>query len=64
MPIRNPFRRAGGAETLDGSRNGAERGFSNTSGGGTKPLDIKEPIEYKLSGESLLHPVWTLSRAL
>lgn len=50
MPLRNPFRRAGGVETLHGSRPAPERGFSNTSGGGTKPLDIaKEPTEYKLS---------------
>ncbi|KAF2735480.1 hypothetical protein EJ04DRAFT_563344 [Polyplosphaeria fusca] len=50
MPIRNPFRRAGGAEVLDGEqRTGAERGFQKTPVAGTHPLEIKEPIEYKLS---------------
>lgn len=49
MPIRNPFRRAGGAETLEDARSGAERGFFNSPGSGSKPVEIKEPTEYKLS---------------
>ena len=53
MPIRNPFRRAPGAEALDdGQRDAAERGFQNTAIGGPRPIEIKEPTEYKLSGKS------------
>ena len=52
MPIRNPFRRAGGAETVEENRSGPERGFfNNVTGSGSKPVEIKEPVEYKLSGE-------------
>lgn len=64
MPIiRNPFRTRtiGGVEPQDENRpisqqrNGAERnGFQQTSVVGTKPVDIKEPTEYKLSGMSQL----------
>jgi len=51
MPIRNPFRRApGGVEPQDeNQRPGADRGFQQTPVAGTKPVDIKEPTEYKLS---------------
>lgn len=53
MPLRNPFRRAGGVEVLDDSQRGAaERGFQNTAVSGAKPVQIKEPAEYKLSGKS------------
>lgn len=52
MPIRNPFRRAGGAEIVDdGQRGPAEAGFKTTAVTGSKPLQIKEPTEYKLSGK-------------
>ncbi|ORY09063.1 hypothetical protein BCR34DRAFT_382840 [Clohesyomyces aquaticus] len=50
MPIRNPFRRAGGADVVDDTqRNGPERAFQNTPVAGSKPVDVKEPTEYKLS---------------
>lgn len=52
MPLRNPFRRAGGVEVLDDSqRPAAERGAQNTAVAGSRPLQIKEPAEYKLSGK-------------
>ncbi|KAJ4301828.1 hypothetical protein N0V90_003924 [Kalmusia sp. IMI 367209] len=44
MPIRNPFRRTPGVEVVDDA---AER--KNAANSGTKPLQIKEPTEYKLS---------------
>ncbi|KAF2019029.1 hypothetical protein BU24DRAFT_405748 [Aaosphaeria arxii CBS 175.79] len=50
MPIRNPFRRAGGVEVIDeNQRPSADRGFQNTAVNGTNPVQIKEPTEYKLS---------------
>ncbi|KAF2120446.1 hypothetical protein BDV96DRAFT_609683 [Lophiotrema nucula] len=50
MPIRNPFRRTGGAEVIEGEqRPGSARGFTGTPVAGTPPLQIKEPTEYKLS---------------
>ncbi|KAH7130588.1 hypothetical protein B0J11DRAFT_255327 [Dendryphion nanum] len=50
MPIRNPFRRTAGAEAVDEQqRNAADRDFQNTPVGGAKPLQIKEPAEFKLS---------------
>jgi len=50
MPIRNPFRRAGAPETLDDDpRIASERGTQGPPG--TKPLQIKDPAEYKLSGK-------------
>jgi hypothetical protein len=53
MPIRNPFRRAGAPEAVDDSqRSAAEGGFKDTTVSGTKPLQIKDPAEYKLSGEA------------
>ncbi|PVH96425.1 hypothetical protein DM02DRAFT_119561 [Periconia macrospinosa] len=51
MPIRNPFRRAGAADMLE-DRPAAERGTQvsvNTTSTGAKPLQAKEPAEYKLS---------------
>jgi hypothetical protein len=60
MPIRNPFRRAPGGEVIDDAqRSAAERGFQNTAVAGAKPIQIKEPPEYKLSGMwcSELHTV-------
>jgi hypothetical protein len=52
MPIRNPFRRAGVPEAVDeNQRNAAENGFKDTTVSGAKPLTIKDPAEYKLSGE-------------
>jgi hypothetical protein len=54
MPIRNPFRRAGVPEAVDESqRNAAENGFKDTTVSGAKPLQVKDPAEYKLSGETL-----------
>jgi hypothetical protein len=56
MPIRFPFRRAGPAETVDDNRRRAsESSFEKTPVSGTKPKDIKEPVEYKLSGMSETH---------
>jgi hypothetical protein len=53
MPIRNPFRRAGAPEVVEeGQRNLAENGFKDTTVSGAKPLQIKDPAEYKLSGEA------------
>lgn len=53
MPIRNPFRRAGAPDqTEDAQRNAPENGFKDTTVSGAKPLQIKDPIEYKLSGEN------------
>jgi hypothetical protein len=53
MPIRNPFRRAGAAEVVDESqRSAAENGFKDTTVSGAKPLQVKDPAEYKLSGEA------------
>jgi hypothetical protein len=54
MPIRFPFRRAGPADA--NQPNTAESKFENTAVSGTKPKDIKEPVEYKLSGEHLPLP--------
>jgi hypothetical protein len=55
MPIRNPFRRAPGASEVvdENQRNAAENGFKDTTVSGAKPLQIKDPAEYKLSGEAL-----------
>ena len=53
MPIRNPFRRAGIPEPVDeAQRSAPENGFKNTAVSGTQPLQIKDPVEYKLSGET------------
>lgn len=50
MPIRNPFRRAGVPEQIDEvQRSTAENGFKDTTVSGTKPLQLKDPAEYKLS---------------
>lgn len=52
MPIRNPFRRAGAPEVLDeNQRNPAENGFKDTTVSGSKPVQIKDSAEYKLSGK-------------
>jgi len=57
MPIRNPFKRgAGGFETTEGippdPTENASNGFQKTNVVGAKPIDIKEPPEYKLSGKT------------
>lgn len=53
MPIRNPFRRAPGTEATDeAQRNAPDSGFKNTAVSGAQPLQIKDPAEYKLSGET------------
>ena len=57
MPIRNPFKRgAGGLDTTEGiprdSTEYASNGFQKTNVVGAKPIDIKEPVEYKLSGKT------------
>jgi hypothetical protein len=52
MPIRNPFRRAPGAEAPEEAhRNATDSGFKSTAVSGTQPLHIKDSTEYKLSGE-------------
>ena len=57
MPIRNPFKRGTtGLDTIEGiPRNSLENGnhgFQTTNVVGAKPIDIKEPVEYKLSGKT------------
>ncbi|KAF2276088.1 uncharacterized protein EI97DRAFT_473979 [Westerdykella ornata] len=50
MPLRFPFRRAGATDPVLGDQQGAvERGFEKTPVTGSRPKDIKEPVEYKLS---------------
>jgi hypothetical protein len=64
MPIRNPFRRAPGAEAAE-APNGADTGFKNTAVSGAKPLEIKDTTEYKLSGKIIRgHPQARSSDAL
>jgi hypothetical protein len=54
MPIRNPFRRAPGAEATDeAQRNGADNGFKTTAVSGAKPQETKDTTEYKLSGKTI-----------
>lgn len=54
MPIRNPFRRAGVPEQIDEvQRSTPENDFKDTTVSGAKPLQLKDPAEYKLSGETL-----------
>jgi hypothetical protein len=51
MPIRNPFRKtAPGLDTEETPRD-STGGFQTTSTTGAKPIDVKEPLEYKLSGK-------------
>ena len=53
MPIRNPFKKSATAfEVQDPNtlRDATEKGFQQVNVTGTKPVDIKEPAEYKLSG--------------
>jgi hypothetical protein len=57
MPIRNPFKRgAGGLDTTEAipqdSTENASNGFQKTNVVGAKPIDIQEPVEYKLSGKT------------
>lgn len=62
MPIRNPFRRAPGAEAAD-APNASDNGFNNAAVSGAKPLEIKDTTEYKLSGKTIReHPRATLVR--
>lgn len=50
MPIRNPFRRAGVPEAADeAQRSAPENGFKSTAVSGVTPLQVKDPVEYKLS---------------
>jgi hypothetical protein len=52
MPIRNPFRRAGAPDQPDeAQRNTPENDFKSTTVSGATPLQLKDPAEYKLSGE-------------
>ena len=52
MPIRNPFRRAPGAEAADETpRNAPESGFNSTAVSGAPTASVKDTTEYKLSGE-------------
>jgi len=54
MPIRNPFRRAGVPDHVDDVQpTTPESGFKDTTTfSGPKPLQRKDPAEYKLSGET------------
>jgi len=59
MPIRNPFKRGtAGLDTTEeippNSLENAGNGFQKTNVVGAKPIDIKEPVEYKLSGKIVL----------
>lgn len=52
MPIRNPFKKSGidvQDENRPIPRSGSEQGFQKTDVVGSKPVAIKEPVEYKLS---------------
>jgi hypothetical protein len=56
MPIRNPFKRGpGGVEVAEAFPREAaadgNNGFQKTNVVGAKPIEIKEPPEYKLSGK-------------
>jgi len=56
MPIRNPFKRGpGGLEPTEAIlpelADSGSTGFQKTNVVGAKPIDIKEPLEYKLSGK-------------
>ena len=67
MPIRNPFKRgAGGLDTTEGiprdSTEYASNGFQKTNVVGAKPIEIKEPVEYKLSGKTAFPPTFLLPR--
>jgi hypothetical protein len=65
MPIRNPFRRAGVPEPVDEAQGSApENGFKSTAVSGATPLQIKDPIEYKLSGETPLRRETSTMRGL
>lgn len=62
MPIRNPFSRRGAGET-EGihevptiSQAGSDASFQQTKVTGSRPVEIKDPVEFKLSGMSLLSP--------
>jgi hypothetical protein len=51
MPMRFPFRRAGASEPLGSTQqSAADSKFEKAPVAGTKPRDVKEPVEYKLSG--------------
>jgi hypothetical protein len=59
MPIRNPFRRAGVPEAVeDAQRSAPENGFKSTAVSGATPLQVKDPVEYKLSGEISHECAW------
>lgn len=57
MPIRNPFSKKvlGEIEVRDENlpfqRRGPDGGFQKTNVTGARPIEIKEPTEYKLSGK-------------
>jgi hypothetical protein len=55
MPLRNPFRKTGADvevqnENQPFQRMGSDRSFQKTPVVGSKPIEIQEPIEFKLSG--------------
>ena len=59
MPIRNPFRRAPGAEAADETpRNAPDSGFNSTAVSGAPPVSTKDTTEYKLSGELPQSGTW------
>lgn len=49
MPIRNPFRRAGAADTADDPQRPSSAAASSAA---AKPIQITDPAEYKLCGTS------------
>lgn len=55
MPIRNPFKKAQTAQEIFEQNNrdriSADKGFEEANVQGSKPVDIKEPVEYKLSSK-------------
>lgn len=54
MPIRNPFKRAPGDVAIHDEnqppRSAADSGFQSIKVTGSNPVEIKEPMEFKLSG--------------
>lgn len=55
MPIRFPFRRAGPADTA------ADETTPKPERSASRPRDIKEPVEYKLSGMRPSAPTLSMS---
>jgi hypothetical protein len=62
MPIRNPFKKSPTAAELheQNFRDAADRGFKTADVNGIKAIEIKQPIEYQLSGKFSFHADYTL----